>query len=128
MGFNESKTRKLIQECKLVQHNIFVVTCPPVPSPSNGDRRYNKGHVHGRYRIGTKVSYNCNDRTLSSCWSSRQCQQSGNLNGQPRVCRGNEHLLKICIFFVVLQHTQNNTSEFLDTPQRQTLVSKYCSS
>ena len=76
-----------------VYANIFVANCPNLNLP-NGTVSYKIGHSQGRYR--REAIYKCNEGFYISTGSRvRACEQSGNWNGQPAVCQGDN----LCICF-----------------------------
>ena len=81
------------------------VSCPDLASPSDGERRFSgddvdgnfwpeftQESIHGRYWPCTKVTYSCDQGyTTDHGWHQRICQETGEWDGYPLVCReGNE--------------------------------------
>ena len=94
-----SKMSKLKKSCTLTVYHIlewmhktlspiyFAASCPGVSRPSNGQGSYDRSSINGRYSVGTKVTYSCNDGyEKQHGWYERVCQEDKTWLGWPLVC------------------------------------------
>ena len=66
---------------------ILLASCPNLPHPDHGTRRFNGNSVGIRYWPGTVVTYSCNTGYTKIHGSeSRTCQSSGQWNRDPLEC------------------------------------------
>ena len=87
-----------------VCNTFYTVTCPGLPSPSNGGRTYDMNAVGGRYPVYTVVYFTCNYGYRRDGPQSRTCQNSGNWNMQSPTCtQSNKHNL-ICFITETIIH------------------------
>ena len=95
-NYVEKFTIKILWQ--LIQLFVFIagITCPGLPSPTNGTRLGCSGNATEFY--DTVCQFECNNGYVGSGSQIRRCQENRTWSGEEFVCQSTSHILGIVCF------------------------------
>ena len=94
-NYVETFTIKII--CQLIHLFVFIagITCPGLPSPTNGTRLGCSGNATEFY--DTVCRFRCNNGYVGSGSQIRRCQENKTWSGDEFVCQSTSHILVVLV-------------------------------